>query len=155
MDISVQQFSGCERVVLQAEISARHRQAFDAKYSDIVGKRAGGESFIPTENRDTHKAPILTVFFTKAAPAAVGNLRTLGFGVQDFQKGEFAHAVAGERLFWAMVRNGYRVGSQRGILPPVLPLQVKASFAASSLAGDGVECEDGEGQAMELVAAEA
>ena len=105
--------------MLQAEVSERHRSAFMARYSDLTGKRAAGESYLPTENRETHKAPILTVFFADAAPVAVGNLKMMGFGVQDFCKGEYGHCVVGEKLFWTLVRNGYRLGVQAGIKPAV------------------------------------
>ena len=138
MDSSASQFSGCGKVLLQAEVSARHRSALDAQYSALVGKRPSGESFIPTENRESHKAPILSVFFT-GTPVAVGNLRTMGFAVGEFQRGEFGHCAVGERLFWILVRNGYRLGSQAGIKPaaakaaPASPVaaQVPAQVAQS------------------------
>ena len=122
--------------MLQAEVSARHRSAFEAQYSAMIGKRPSGESFIPTENRESHKAPILSVFFTDGSAVVVGNLRVMGFAVTEFNKGEFSHAVVSEKLFWMLVRNGYRIGSQAGIKPlaKALASPVAAQVPAQSLA---------------------
>ena len=117
MDCSASQFSECSKVLLQVEISARHRSELDSKYLNLTGKRACGESFIPTENKDTHHAPILSVFCVGAAPTAAMNLRALGFVVGEFQHGEFDMCVLGEKMFWTLVRNGYRIGTQVGIKP--------------------------------------
>ena len=116
MDCSASQFSGCERVVLQAEVSVRHQDSFKSEYERVTGARAKGESYLPTENRETRQAPILSVYFS-GTDAVVGNLRALGFVVQEFQRGEFRHCVVGEKLFWCLVRNGYRLGAQAGIAP--------------------------------------
>ena len=137
MDSSASQFAGCGKVVLQAEVSERHRSAFDAQYSALVGKRPSGESFIPTENRETRKAPILSVFFTGSA-VAISNLKVMGFAVGEFQKGEFGHCVVGEKLFWMLIRNGYRIGSQAGIKPPVV---AKVAAPASPVAAQEAQVE--------------
>ena len=138
MDSSASQFCGCGKVTLQAEVSARHVSAFSERYSGLVGRRPSGESFIPTENRETHKAPILSVFFSGASAFAVGNLRAMGFAVSEFQKGEFGHAVVGEKLFWTLIRNGYRIGSQAGIKPPVV---AKVAAPASPVAAQEAQVE--------------
>jgi cephalosporin-C deacetylase-like acetyl esterase len=134
MDCSAMQFSDCAKVVLQVEVSVKHRQQFDQKYSELTGKKASGESFIPTESKETHRAPILSVFFIGAAPSAIKNLRMLGFEVSEFQHGEFSHCVVGEKMWWMLVRNGYRIGSQRGIAVPVVkPVGTKCEVEKAAL----------------------
>ena len=109
-------------MTLQVEIATKHVADFAARYLELVGKRPSGESYIVVDSRETRKAPILSVFFTAASPAAISNLRALGYEVADFQRGEFSHAIVGGAAFWKLVANGYRVGAQAGIKPAPLPM---------------------------------
>jgi hypothetical protein len=111
LDCTAQEMKRATTVLVQVKVAPSIKEEFSQKYTEATGARPQGEAFICEKRRDGRKANY-EVWFA-ADETVAKNLAMLGYSVQPFLKGEFTHMVDDERLFWKLVRNGYRIGQVR------------------------------------------
>ena len=111
LDCTAQEMKQASTVLIQVKVAPSVADTFAAKYREATGMKPSGQQYIVEKRRDGKKADYEIWFAAEEKTAS--NLRILGYQVQSFLKGEFTHMVEDERLFWKLVRNGYRIGQVR------------------------------------------
>ena len=111
MDCTAQEMKRASTVLIQVKVAPSAKEDFAAKYLEAAGEHPHGQQYIVEKRRDGRKANY-EVWFA-ADEGVAKNLQMLGYAVQPFLKGEFTHMVDDERLFWKLIRNGYRIGQVR------------------------------------------
>jgi hypothetical protein len=111
MDCSAAEMKKATNLLIQVKVAPSIRDTFSRQYGEATGSRPAGQSFICEKRRDGKRANY-EIWFS-APETTVRNLEILGFKPQYFQQGDFTHLIDDERLFWKLIRNGFRIGQQQ------------------------------------------
>ncbi len=103
---------------IEVEIEPPSRRKFETRYLAETGDSPCVDGYNLQKNRWGVQCRI----YFNGNDVLIHNLRMMGYTVEDdaekrgYRSSEYAYRVTGDRLFWRLIRDGFRIGDNEELI---------------------------------------